>query len=364
MTTACATSATEAGPRRSSPGRRPRPARVASRVAGRAAGRHGARAVVVAAILAAGAAALPAAGAAATGAPAATGAAPTMQAAPTTPAAPPAAPPAAGRRRTPADLRDLFEKCLKTLRKAEDAAAGRDAGRVSLLLRRTDDLVVEFDAGAGIDEFVGALAVARAAAAGGDFQAAGASLRQGREILRALADYTVVRPTEVAYRSALAALDDRNPHDFEAAIGRLEAAIQATFLADRLRDARAAIARGRAAMVRNDLKTGRKEIVAARVALGRMDYAASLGQARHGLMLAAELLRDGSFLTAREQARQGIRAIRAALGRAPEPDVETLEAAQAAANEAWGRLARPDPGDPGRLETAADQIETLRQRLR
>jgi hypothetical protein len=265
---------------------------------------------------------------------------------------------------TPADLRDQFEKCLKTLRKAEDAADGRDAGRVSLILQRADELIVKFDAGAGIDEFVGVLSASRAAAIAGDFQAAGSTLRHGREILRSLADYTVARPTEVAYRSALAALEDRNPDDFEAAIGRLEATVQAPYLADRLRDARAAITRGRAAMVRNDMKTGRKEIVAARVALGRMGYAASLGQARHGLLVAAELLRDGAFLTAREQARQGIHAIRAALGRAPEPDVETLNIAESTANEVWRRLSKPDPGDPGRLEAAADQIETLRRRLR
>jgi hypothetical protein len=341
MTTACATSATEPGPRRSPPARQAR----AGRVVDRAAGRIGARAAIVALILAAGMPVFPAAGA-------------------TAPAGPPAAPPAAGRRMSPADLRDQFEKCLKILRKAEDAVDGHDAGRVSLILQRADELIVEFDAGAGIDQFVGALSASRAAAAAGDFQAAGAALRHGREVLRSLADYTVARPTEVAYRSALAALDDRNPHDFEAAVGRLEATVQASYLADRLRDARAAIARGRAAMVRNDMKAGRKEVVAARVALGRMDYAASLGQARHGLLLAAELLRDGAFLTAREQARQGIRAIRAALGRAPEPDVETLDAAQVTASAVWRRLSRPDPGDPGRLEAAADQIEILRQRLR
>jgi len=277
--------------------------------------------------------------------------------------APATTPVAAGRRMTAADLGNQFDKCLKTLRKAEDAVDGRDAGRVSLLLRRADELIVEFDAGAGIDEFVGAVVASRAAAAAGEFEAAGAALRHGREILRTLSDYTVARPTEVAYRSALAALDARNPHDFAAAIGRLEATVQAPYLADRLRDARAAIARGRAAMVRNDMKAGRREVVAARVALGRMDYAASLGQARHGLLVAAELLRDGSFLTAREQARQGIRAVRNALGRAPEPDVETLNTAEATANDVWRRLSRPDPGDPGRLEAAAEQIETLRQRL-
>jgi hypothetical protein len=270
---------------------------------------------------------------------------------------------ATGARMTAADLHSQFDKCLKTLRKAEDAVDGRDAGRVSTLLRRADELIVEFDAGAGIDEFVGALAASRAAAIAGDFEAARAALRHGREILRGLADYTVARPTEVAYRSALAALDDRNPHDFAAAIDRLDATVQAPYLADRLRDARAAIARGRAAMVRNDMKTGRKEVVAARLALGRMEYAASLGQARHGLLVAAELLRDGSFLTAREQARQGIHAIRDALGRAPEPDVETLNAAEATVSEVWRRLSKPEPGDPGRFEAAADQIETLRRRL-
>jgi predicted negative regulator of RcsB-dependent stress response len=291
--------------------------------------------------------------------------APATPVAPASPATPPAHAPAAasGPRLTPAELRDRFEKSSKALRKAEEATGGRDPGRVSLLLKQADELIATFEAGTGIDDFVGALAVARAAVGSGDFPAAGSALRRGRESLRSLADYTVARPAEVAYRSALAALDERNEHDFEAALLRLEAAVRAPYVADRLHEARAAIARGRGAMVRNDMKTGRREIGAARAALGRVDYAASLGQARHSLLLAADLLRQDAFLTAREQSRLALRAVRAARERAPEPDVETLATTEATATEVWRRLAKPEPGDPDRLEAAAEQIETLRQRL-
>jgi hypothetical protein len=340
MTTACATSDTER--------RRPRARGDARRVA---------RAVAVALLLAAGA---PARGGQATGPPA--NPAPGASAAPAAPL--PAAAPAAGPLLTPAELRDQFDKCNKALGKAEKATDGHDPGRVALLLKTADDHIVSFEAGSGIEAFVGSLAAARTAAATGDFPAAGAALRRGRESLRSLADYTVARPAEVAYRAALAALDDRKPEDFEAALGRLEATVRAPYIADRLHDARAAIARGRSAMVRNDMKTGRKEVTAARAALGRVDYAGSLGQARHCLLLEADLLRQSSFITAREQAQQALRAVREARERAPDADVDVLDAAEAAATEVWRRLAKPEPGDPERLEAVADRIETLRDRLR
>src|SRR5262245_7969872 len=237
MITACATSVTEH--------RRLR----RGRDAGRDAALRVARAAVVAGLLAATAPVVPAVGGQANG-PAAN--LPPGATAPAAPAAPatPAPAPAAGPRMTPAELRDEFEKCDKALGKAEKATAGHDPGRVSLLLRTADDHIVSFESGAGIDAFVGALAAARRSAAAGDFPAAGSALRRGRESLRSLADYTVARPAEVAYRAALRALDDRKTEDFEAAVGRLEGAVRAPYIADRLHDARLAIARGRAAMVR------------------------------------------------------------------------------------------------------------------
>ena len=55
-----------------------------------------------------------------------------------------------------------------------------------------------------------------------------------------------------------------------------------------------------------------------------------LSQARNSLIVGAELLRDGSFLTAREQAQAAQRAIRRAFGRVPETHVEALDAVVAA----------------------------------
>jgi hypothetical protein len=277
--------------------------------------------------------------------------------APATLAPPPAA------RLTATQLRDRFEKIQKGLDKAQDATGGTDAGRVSLLLQRADELILEFESGSGLDTVIAALAASRAAAAQGDYGAARADLRRGRESLRSLSDYSVARPLEVAYRSADQALEDQDPQAFAAAIDRLEATVLPRYLHDRLADARTAIARARQAMVRRDMKTGRKEVDAARIALGRLDYASALSQARYACIIGAELAQQNAFLVAREQVQDALRQMTRALRRAPAADVDPLNEAQAAVNEVWRRLSKPQPGDPDKVARAADTLETLRQRL-
>ncbi len=266
-------------------------------------------------------------------------------------------------RLTATALRDRFEKIQKGLDKAQDATDGTDAGRVSLLLQRADELILEFEAGSGLDVVIAALAASRTAATQGDFGAARADLRRGRESLRSLSDYSVARPLEIAYRSADQALEDQSPQEFAAAVDRLEATVLPRYLHDRLADARAAIARGRQAMVRRDMKTGRKEIDAARIAMGRLDYASALSQARYACIVGAELAQENAYLVAREQMQDGLRQMARALRRAPEADVEPLNEAQAAVAEVWRRLSKPQPGDPEKVAKAAGSIETLRQRL-
>ncbi|HUD70839.1 MAG TPA: hypothetical protein VMQ62_02655 [Dongiaceae bacterium] len=283
---------------------------------------------------------------------------------PATAPAPASKAPPAARRLSAAELQKRFEKIQKGLDKAQDATDGTDAGRVSLLLQRADELIVEFQAGSGLDAAIAALAGSRTAAAHGDFGAARDGLRRGRENLRPLSDYSVARPLEIAYRSADQALEDQNPQEFAAAVDRLEATVLPGYLNARLADARAAVARGRQAMVRRDMKTGRKEVDAARVALGRLDYASALSQARYACIVGAELAQANAYLVAREQLQDGLRQMARALRRAPEADVEPLNQAQAAVTEVWRRLSKPQPGDSEMVSKAADGIETLRQRLR
>ncbi|HKQ97552.1 MAG TPA: hypothetical protein VJV75_06740 [Candidatus Polarisedimenticolia bacterium] len=281
-------------------------------------------------------------------------------------AAPAPVPPAAptGDLLNAADLRDRMEKTLKVLRKAQDATDGTDAGKVSFFLQRADELMIEFQAGSGLDTITGAFAAARAAASKGEFTAARADLFRGRKSLRSLSDYTVARPAEVAYRAADAALDGGNAQAFDAAVGRLEATVLPGYLKARVGDARAAIARGRSAMVRRDMKAGRKEVDSARLALGRLDYASALSQSRYALMIGGELLGEGAFLAAKDQVQDALRQVARAIRKAPEADVEALNAVDTDVKEIWRRVSKPQPDDAGRLAEAADQIETLRQKLR
>ena len=77
-------------------------------------------------------------------------------------APPPASPPASLLSpRAPAELRDLFEKAEKMLRKASDSAMGSDAGRVSLLLRRADEEIGRFETASGLEPLIEAVDLSR-----------------------------------------------------------------------------------------------------------------------------------------------------------------------------------------------------------
>jgi hypothetical protein len=371
MTTACATSATEAarsgGPARltgrsGAGGRAPRPTVTLLGAIGMTfiAGMTWAAGMALAATTTPPAQGTPTAPT--TGAPAAP--APSAPASAKPSATVPAGAAKPSRLMTPADLRDRFEKCLKMLGKAEGALDGRDPGRVSLLLRRTDELILEWEAGSGLPEFLRVVAEAREAAAADDRAGAASSVRRAREVLRSLADYTVSRSAEVSFRASLAALEAGKADEFDKALSTFEATVHAPYLSDRVREGREAIARGRAAMVRKDMKNGRKEVEAASAAFGGLEYAASLSQARYGLMVAAELLREGSTLTAKEQTQNGLRALNRALERAPQTHVQGLDTARSEADVVWRRLSKPEAGDPDRLDGAAAQVETIRQELR
>src|SRR5262249_12555277 len=132
------------------------------------------------------------------------------------PAPPPGAVPAAspGKRVGPPELREQFERAGKALRKADNALGGHDAGRGSRPLQRSDDDILQFETGSGLAEFVTQTGVARQAATANDAATADRAVRRARAASASLADYTVARPAEVAYRSALSAAADRNAGDF------------------------------------------------------------------------------------------------------------------------------------------------------
>jgi hypothetical protein len=278
------------------------------------------------------------------------------------PAATGAVPPA--KRLGPPDLRDQLQKADKSLRKAESALGGHDAGRVSLILMRADEELGTFEDGSGLGAFVQETAAARQAATGNDMTAANRAVRRARAASASLTDYTVARPAEVAYRSALAAVGDRNAGEFLAALDGMEAAVRAPLLLDRLHAARAAITRARAAMVRNDFPGGRKEVAAARAALNALTYAGALSRSCYAFLAAGELLHDRAILTARDQLQKGLHDLATARELAPQPDLEDLNATHDEGLAIYKRMSHPVEGDPGALAAASARLETVRQRQR
>jgi hypothetical protein len=263
----------------------------------------------------------------------------------------------------PPDLRDLIEKAETVLGRAEDATRGKDPGRVSLMLKRADDLIGEFQAASRLEDLHGALDAARRGARGNDLAGAAAALRRARSLLPALADYVVTRQAEESGRTAIAAAEGGDAPGCLRAIDRLESSVLGTVLLARLGEARQAIGRARAAMVRRDMATGRAEVEAARRAIDGLHYCGALSRALFALRIGSELLRDGASVAARDQVQRASRDLRLAAGLAPEPGRQAIEETRAGVLEVWRRINRPLAGDSERLEEAARQVETIRTAL-
>jgi hypothetical protein len=229
---------------------------------------------------------------------------------------------------------------------------------------RADEEIVTFEEGSGLAEFVRETGAARQAATADDMTAADRAVRRARAASASLADYTVARPAEVAYRSALAAIGDRNGADLLAALGGMEAAVRAPLLLDRVHAARAAVTRARAAMVRNDFPGGRKEVAAARGSLDSLSYAGALSRSCYAFLAAGELLHDRATLTARDQLQKGLHDLATAQELAPQPDLEDLDAAHDEVVAIYKRMNHPVEGDPGALAAASARLEAVRQRQR
>jgi hypothetical protein len=278
--------------------------------------------------------------------------------APTVPA------PAAVSFATPSELRDQMDRIEKAERKAEEALDGRDLARASFLMQRADEEIVRFEGASRLTEYVAAIAVARQAAGAASLPAAEAALRRARACLVPLADYTVSRSAEIAYRAALAAAEEGQAPAFLQALARMDEASLAGAAEAAFKASRDALQRGRLLIGRVDAAGAAREVAAAREALARLRYAGALARSRSGLMMASELLRDAAVLAARDQAQRGLRDLEEALQRAPEADRPGLTEAQEAARTVWRRMSRAEQQDPDRLAAASQRVEEIRLKQR
>jgi hypothetical protein len=261
----------------------------------------------------------------------------------------------------PRELRDSLEKAEKYLGKAERALSRRNPGRVSTLLRGADEALSRLERQSGLEPLVEVLTAARTAATARDLEAADAAMRRARALMPALADYTVTRQAEIAFRAARSAVAaaDRDRHI--EAIGQMESAILAPTLLAHLRSAREAISRGRAAMVRRDVSIGKEELAAARRSLGALRYAGALSRALFALRMGSELLADGVGVATREHVRKGLREMRAAIELAPKERLDDLKSARDELEAVWGRMSRPKPEDAEKLDAIARAVESARR---
>jgi hypothetical protein len=264
---------------------------------------------------------------------------------------------------TASELRALIARAEKAIQRAQNAAGGRDPGRVSLQLVRADEELARLAEASGVLELDAALRSARAAAGAGDLAAAAAAIERARAILPALSDYIMTRQAEVSGRAALRAAADGDAAAFLEAGRRLDLAVLAPTLRARLEEARAALTRARAAMVRRDLQAGAPDIAAARRALDGWRYAGALNRASLAFVVGGELLRENALIAAQEQARRGLREVRLAADLADGNDRPVLEVVHEEASEVWRRMGRPRGGDAERLAEALARIDALRLRL-
>ncbi len=264
---------------------------------------------------------------------------------------------------SPAELRTILKKVGKRMFKAEDALRGRDPGRVSNILQRIDEGMAAFQKGAGLLGLLEALDRGREAAGAQDRSAADAALLAIRPPMTALADYTVRRDAEVAYRAARQAATGGEFDAFLDRLAEFTAAVRPRTLMARVVEMRQAIARARGAMVRSDMPDGRAEVAAARAALNGLHYLGALSRALFELQIASEFMADRVPIAAREQLRRGMRELRAAIRVAPEEAGSELEASRDVLDLIQKRINKPHPDDAGSLETITGSLAALRDRL-
>jgi len=261
---------------------------------------------------------------------------------------------------TPSDLRSILDKTDRAIEQAERAVGGKDPGKVSLFLIRTDELLASFLPASEIEALVKAFDEARAAARAPDLTAAAAAVRRASALMTPLTDFVVLRQAAESSRAAIRAAETGDSAAFVNDLDRFDASILAPVLLARVREARAAIARARQAMIRNNMQDGRARIAEVRRAFGGLVYAGALARASYSLTVGSELLSSGSLITARDQMQRAIRDLKLAQGAAPDDTRTVLEGALAQTIEIWKRSGHAATGDGDRLADLARTIDGVR----
>jgi hypothetical protein len=261
---------------------------------------------------------------------------------------------------TPGDLRSTLDKIDRTIEQAEHAVGGKDPGKVSLFLIRTDELLASFLSDSEIEALVKAFDEAHAAARAPDPPAAAAAVRRASALMTPLTDFVVLRQAAESSRAAIRAAETRDSLALVDDLDRFDASILAPVLLARVREARAAVVRARQAMVRNNMPDGRARIAEIRRAFGGLVYAGALARASYSLAVGSELLSSGSLITARDQMQRGIRDLKLALGAAPDDTRTVLQDTLTQTIEIWKRSGHAAAGDGDRLANLSRTIDGVR----
>ena len=268
--------------------------------------------------------------------------------------------PAAAAPATPAELRSTLDKIDKTLSQAERAVGKKDPGKVSYILIHADELLGSFVAGSGLESMVRAIDAGHAAALASDMTAAAAAARRASGLMSPVTDFVVLRQAAESSRQAVTAAEAHDTAGYTAALDRFDASVLAPVLLARLGETRAAVARARQAMVRNNMPDGKARIAEARRAFNGLIHAGALSRACYALSIGAEILQGGSILTARDQLEKAMRDLKLAAETGPDDSRTVLEQVRAETSEIWKRSGRAAPGDAGRLAAIAHDVDTLR----
>jgi len=266
-------------------------------------------------------------------------------------------------RLTAGELDRVLSKAEKSLEKAESAVRKTDPGRVSNLLRLVDEEMARFQTGSRLAELEQAFRAGRSAAGGGNMEEAAEAIRRARVILPTLSDYMVTRQAEFEGRAALQAADGADAEGYLAALDRLESAVLPTLLSARITEFRGAIARGRDAMVRRDMETGRAEVASARQALDGLRLAGALSRTLFSLRVGSEMMDSSAMIAARDHFNRALKDLRRAVELAPDPLRADLDGARERIEEIWKRLNRPQEGDLDAVLEITQLIERSREGL-
>ena len=266
-------------------------------------------------------------------------------------------------RLTATELDRVLSKAEKSLEKAERAVRKTDPGRVSNLLRRVDEEMARFQTSSRLTELERAFAAGRSAAADGNMEEAAGAVRRARSLLPTLSHYMVMRQAEFEGRVALRSAEMADVEGYLVALDRLESAVLPTLLSTRITEFREAIARGRDAMVRRDMETGRAEIESARQALDGLRLAGALSRTLFSLRISSEMMDSSATIAARDHLNRALKDLRKAVELASDPLRTDLDGARERIEAVWKRLSRPQEGDLDTVLEVTQLIERSRQGL-